>query len=107
MLSDADLQKAAPEIPSKFISDTISVDLKASVFYVDMDGIHDGQAIKTIIADLQPRKLVSGTEISVGLPWLIGRSSYGPVRSRRNRCWSIARRHQSRKTSSRPRQAKR
>jgi hypothetical protein len=28
------------------------------VFYVDMDGLHDGQAIKTIVSDLQPRKLV-------------------------------------------------
>ena len=32
--------------------------LKATVTFVDMEGLHDGQAIKTIIGDLQPRKLV-------------------------------------------------
>lgn len=36
----------------------MTLDLKASVFYIDMDGMHDGQAIKTIISDLQPRKVV-------------------------------------------------
>lgn len=47
-----------PEAPSKFISSDVTLQLKASIEYVDMDGMHDGQAIKTIIADLQPRKLV-------------------------------------------------
>ena len=42
--------------------------MKASVFYVDMDGLHDGQAIKTIISDLQPRKLVSGQVSAFELP---------------------------------------
>lgn len=48
-----------PEPPSKFIREEVTLDLRASIEYVDMDGMHDGQAIKTIIADLQPRKLVS------------------------------------------------
>jgi cleavage and polyadenylation specificity factor subunit 2 len=47
-----------PEPPSKFISNAVTLQTRASVEYVDMDGMHDGQAIKTIIADLQPRKLV-------------------------------------------------
>ncbi|BEJ17650.1 hypothetical protein CspHIS471_0610510 [Cutaneotrichosporon sp. HIS471] len=53
-------EKAAvpPEPPSKFISNHVTLQPRASVDYVDMDGMHDGQAIKTIIADLQPRKLV-------------------------------------------------
>jgi cleavage and polyadenylation specificity factor subunit 2 len=50
--------RKAPEPPSKFVSDSITLDLHASVEYVDMDGLHDGQAIKTIIADLQPRRVV-------------------------------------------------
>ncbi|WRT67711.1 uncharacterized protein IL334_004683 [Kwoniella shivajii] len=51
-------QKVQPEAPSKYISETFTLDLKASIFFVDMDGLHDGQSIKTIIADLQPRKLI-------------------------------------------------
>jgi hypothetical protein len=48
----------APEVPSKFVTDTSVVDIRASVLHIDMDGLHDGQAIKTIISDLQPRQLV-------------------------------------------------
>lgn len=51
-------QQAPPEPPSKSVTETTVVDLRASVFYVDMDGLHDGAAIKTIVTDLQPRQLV-------------------------------------------------
>lgn len=103
-----DRQKAAPEIPSKFISDTISVDLKASVFYVDMDGLHDGQTIKTIIADLQPRKLVRYGATIVGYSQLTARSSYDQASNQRNLSSSTAGQHQpSRTTSSRPQMARR
>ncbi|WWC88746.1 uncharacterized protein L201_003659 [Kwoniella dendrophila CBS 6074] len=51
-------EKVQPEAPSKYISEQINLDLKASVFFVDMEGLHDGQSIKTIISDLQPRKLI-------------------------------------------------
>lgn len=50
--------KQAPEPPSKFVSSVVGVDLHASIAYVDMSGLHDGQAIRTIVADLAPRKLV-------------------------------------------------
>ena len=53
------MQKEPPEPPSKFVHDNVTLALQASVFFVDMDGLHDGQAIKTIIGDLQPRKMVS------------------------------------------------
>jgi cleavage and polyadenylation specificity factor subunit 2 len=99
-LHEADWQKAAPEIPSKFISDTISVDLKASVFYVDMDGLHDGQTIKTIIADLQPRKLVSGAGKALTSARLIARSSSDQARNRPSLCFSTARPLQQSRTTS-------
>ncbi|WVW84589.1 hypothetical protein I302_106623 [Kwoniella bestiolae CBS 10118] len=51
-------QKVQPEPPSKYISEQLSLDLRASLFFVDMEGLHDGQSIKTIISDLQPRKLI-------------------------------------------------
>jgi cleavage and polyadenylation specificity factor subunit 2 len=57
-LEEDEKQKIPPEPPSKFVSEQVTVELRASVFYVDMEGLHDGQAIKTIIPDLQPRKLV-------------------------------------------------
>ncbi|KAL7423212.1 hypothetical protein Q5752_002512 [Cryptotrichosporon argae] len=55
---EEDKAKQPPEPPSKFVSETVDVALRASVWYVDMEGQHDGQAIKTIVSDLQPRKLV-------------------------------------------------
>ncbi|WWD04790.1 hypothetical protein V865_002861 [Kwoniella europaea PYCC6329] len=51
-------QKVQPEPPSKYISQQLNLDLRASIFFVDMEGLHDGQSIKTIISDLQPRKLI-------------------------------------------------
>jgi hypothetical protein len=53
------LQKEPPEPPSKYIQEEINVDLKCSIFYVDMEGLHDGRAIKTIIPSLNPRRVVS------------------------------------------------
>ena len=57
-MEEEEKEKAPLEPPSKFIHETLPVNLQASVFYVDMEGLHDGQAIKTIIGDLQPRKIV-------------------------------------------------
>ncbi|GHJ86659.1 hypothetical protein NliqN6_3061 [Naganishia liquefaciens] len=51
-------QKKPPEPPSKYISEEISVNLKCSIFYVDMEGLHDGRAIKTIIPSLNPRRVI-------------------------------------------------
>ncbi|KAK8858512.1 hypothetical protein IAR55_002739 [Kwoniella newhampshirensis] len=51
-------QQLPPEPPSKYVSEEVTLELRASVFFVDMEGLHDGQSIKTIIADLQPRKLI-------------------------------------------------
>lgn len=50
--------KQAPEPPSKYVSEEVGVEMKAMIGFVDMEGLHDGQSIKTIISDLQPRKLV-------------------------------------------------
>ncbi|OCF33419.1 cleavage and polyadenylation specificity factor subunit 2 [Kwoniella heveanensis BCC8398] len=51
-------QKVPPEPPSKYVTEPIALELRASIFFVDMEGLHDGQSIKTIISDLQPRKLI-------------------------------------------------
>ncbi|ORX40182.1 putative cleavage and polyadenylation specificity factor subunit [Kockovaella imperatae] len=57
-IEEEEKKKEPPEPPSKFVNEIVTVSLHASVFFVDMDGLHDGQAIKTIIGDLQPRKII-------------------------------------------------
>ncbi|KAK4684802.1 cleavage and polyadenylation specificity factor subunit 2, partial [Tremellales sp. Uapishka_1] len=57
-LEEEEKQKVPPEPPSKFVKEDVTIDVRADVFFVDMEGLHDGQAIKTIISDLQPRKLI-------------------------------------------------
>lgn len=58
-LEEEEKQAAVDETPSKFVSANVAVKLAASIEYVDMDGMCDGQALKSIIASLQPRKMVS------------------------------------------------
>jgi len=69
-------QLVPPEPPFKYITEHSTFDLKASMFSVDMDGLHDGKAIKTIISDLQPRKLVRCSLTCVGSGLMSGRSWY-------------------------------
>ncbi|KAL1412941.1 hypothetical protein Q8F55_000690 [Vanrija albida] len=57
-LEDEEKALEVQEPPSKFVSEEVTIDLHASIEFVDMDGLMDGQATKTIIAKLQPRKLV-------------------------------------------------
>jgi cleavage and polyadenylation specificity factor subunit 2 len=77
-------QKVPPEAPSKFVTEQITLDVRASLFYVDLEGLHDGQAIKTIIPDLQPRKLVCGQRVQ-DYKRLVGTPVLGTCQSRRSR----------------------
>ncbi|KAG0654938.1 hypothetical protein C6P46_001333 [Rhodotorula mucilaginosa] len=47
-----------PEPPHKYVVDRVEVPLQASVFVVDMEGLSDGRALKTILPQINPRKLV-------------------------------------------------
>ncbi|KAJ9119685.1 hypothetical protein QFC22_003395 [Naganishia vaughanmartiniae] len=51
-------QKEPPEPPSKYITEEVTVDVRCSIFYVDMEGLHDGRAIKTMIPSLNPRRVI-------------------------------------------------
>ncbi len=51
------MQKVPPEPPSKFVSETVTVALHCSLLFIDMEGQHDGRAIKTIIPSLHPRRI--------------------------------------------------
>lgn len=51
-------QREPPEVPSKFITETHKVQLSCGLHYIDMEGLNDGRAIKTIIPQINPRRLV-------------------------------------------------
>ncbi|QSL65526.1 hypothetical protein MERGE_002839 [Pneumocystis wakefieldiae] len=45
-------------IPSKIVVSEEKIMIKCSVRYIDMEGLHDGKSLKTIIPMVNPRKLV-------------------------------------------------
>ncbi|GAA5822558.1 hypothetical protein JCM11251_006378 [Rhodosporidiobolus azoricus] len=47
-----------PEPPHKYVTDRVEVHLQARLFVVDMEGLSDGRALKTILPQINPRKLV-------------------------------------------------
>lgn len=48
------------DAPTKTVVTLVETPLSCAVTYIDLEGRSDGRAIKTVIKDLQPRKLVSG-----------------------------------------------
>ena len=52
------MQKVPEEVPSKYVSSTAEVQLACRLLFVDLEGLNDGRAIKTIIPKVAPRKLV-------------------------------------------------
>ena len=51
-------QKAPREPPSKFVSANVEVQLACRLLFVDLEGLNDGRAVKTIIPQVNPRKMV-------------------------------------------------
>jgi len=49
-------QKEGP--PSKFITETLSIDLACRLDFIDMEGLGDGRALKTIVPQLEPRRVI-------------------------------------------------
>jgi len=52
-------QKVPEEVPSKYVSTVVEVQLACRLLFVDLEGLNDGRATKTIIPKVAPRKLVS------------------------------------------------
>lgn len=52
------MQKQPAEPPSKFIIENIQVQLQCKLMFIDMDGLNDGRSVKTIIPQVNPRKMV-------------------------------------------------
>lgn len=49
-------EKAEP--PHKYVTETPTIQLRCSVFAVDMEGKADGRALKTLLPHMNPKKLV-------------------------------------------------
>lgn len=47
------------EPPSKYVSNDVEVQLACRLLFVDMEGLNDGRAVKTIVPQVNPRKMVS------------------------------------------------
>ncbi|KAG8717117.1 hypothetical protein FRC08_008152 [Ceratobasidium sp. 394] len=50
--------KAPAEPPSKFISETMQIHVRCQVMFIDMEGLNDGRSVKTIIPQVNPRKMI-------------------------------------------------
>ncbi|GAA6017157.1 hypothetical protein JCM10207_002555 [Rhodosporidiobolus poonsookiae] len=61
------VEEEPPEPPHKYVVDRVEVHLQAQLFVVDMEGLSDGRALKTILPQINPRKLVivSGTPAAI------------------------------------------
>lgn len=55
---DEHLRVAQPEPPSKFVVEPLRVAVRCHVMFVDMQGLNDGRALKMLLPQLQPRRLI-------------------------------------------------
>ncbi|KAI6152203.1 beta-lactamase-like protein [Pisolithus tinctorius] len=51
-------KNAIREPPSKFVSSEIEIQLACRLLFVDMEGLSDGRAIKAIVPQVNPRKMI-------------------------------------------------
>lgn len=56
---DAREKKKLEAPPSKFVEEKLEVSFSCQLFFVDMSGLNDGRALKTLIPQLHPRRLIA------------------------------------------------
>ncbi|KAH9938343.1 cleavage and polyadenylation specificity factor subunit [Fomitopsis serialis] len=56
--AEEEAKKAPTEPPSKFVRTEVDVQLACRLFFVDMEGLNDGRAVKTIVPQVNPRKMI-------------------------------------------------
>lgn len=56
--AEEDAKNAQLEPPSKFSSSEIEVQLACRLLFIDLEGLNDGRAVKTIIPQVNPRKMI-------------------------------------------------
>ena len=52
------------EVPSKFITETVHLQLHCRIDFIDMEGLGDGRALKTIVPQLEPRRVILVESVS-------------------------------------------
>ncbi|KAF8528949.1 beta-lactamase-like protein [Hysterangium stoloniferum] len=78
-LAEEEMKKAVAEPPSKFVSHNVDVKLACKLCFVDMEGLNDGRALKTIVPQVNPRKMIIVHASSVATESLI--DSCGAIRT--------------------------
>ncbi|KAJ7228484.1 beta-lactamase-like protein [Mycena pura] len=53
-----DEAKTIQEPPSKFVTSSVQVQMACRLLFVDMEGLNDGRAVKTIVPQVNPRKMI-------------------------------------------------
>ncbi|KAF5390545.1 hypothetical protein D9757_002618 [Collybiopsis confluens] len=56
--AEEEMKRAALEPPSKFVTSEVDVHMSCRLLFVDLEGLSDGRAIKAIIPQIGPRKMV-------------------------------------------------
>ncbi|KAN0064763.1 hypothetical protein ACQY0O_001820 [Thecaphora frezii] len=49
----------APAPPSKFVTETVRVEVACRLAFIEMEGLNDGRALKTLIPQMHPRRLIA------------------------------------------------
>ena len=60
------------EVPTKCIAVTVTLDVNASIQYIDFEGRTDGESMRKILAQIKPRQLVSPSTAAVQSFWNLG-----------------------------------
>ncbi|KAI0921639.1 hypothetical protein AcW2_006550 [Taiwanofungus camphoratus] len=55
---EEEAKKLPTEPPSKYVSNEIEVQLACRLLFVDLEGLNDGRAVKTIVPQINPRKMI-------------------------------------------------
>ncbi|CDO71405.1 hypothetical protein BN946_scf184908.g163 [Trametes cinnabarina] len=55
---EEETKKTPREPPSKFVTSVVEVQLACRLFFVDLEGLNDGRAVKTIVPQVNPRKMI-------------------------------------------------
>ncbi|KAF9569085.1 hypothetical protein CPC08DRAFT_654069 [Agrocybe pediades] len=58
LLAEEDAKKANREPPFKFVTSEVEIQLACRLLFIDMEGLNDGRAVKTIVPQINPRKMI-------------------------------------------------
>ncbi|KAF8639809.1 hypothetical protein AX17_001068 [Amanita inopinata Kibby_2008] len=56
--AEEEAKKTTREPPSKYVSSVVEVQMASRLLFVDMEGLNDGRAVKTIVPQVNPRKMI-------------------------------------------------